>query len=235
MDPKAFYRSLWSAKNQASYRPAVQRDWLHRYVLDPIFDPRANPRHKVAASMLRGGQRFLDIGCWDGCLMEHVRDHRLYQEFYGVDVVPQAIETVRAKGFQAQVVDLNQEPLPFPDSSFDGVAMLAVLEHVFDPYAVIGEIHRVLRPDGELVVGVPNAASLTNRLRVLSGHLPVTSTDAGWDGGHLHYFTKHALDCFLQSAGFDIVTRRTTGGWPRLREWWISLLAGELLYLCQRR
>ncbi len=234
MDPKSFYNRLWRLKLRPDYRPAVQRDWFHRLVLDPIFDPTANPRHEVALKLLRGGQRLLDIGCWDGYLLERIREAGLYQELYGVDIVPESVETVRSKGFQAEVVDLNRDPLPFPDEYFDGVTMLAVLEHVFDPYAVIREVHRVLRPGGELVIDVPNVASLTNRLRILFGRLPVTSTDTGWDGGHLHYFTKHALDRFLARQGFEIVARKTSGGRPRLREWWISLLAGELIYLCRR-
>jgi SAM-dependent methyltransferase len=142
---------------------------------------------------------------------------------------------VQAKGFQGKVVDLNQDPLPFPDEHFDGITFLAVLEHVFDPYTVIREIHRVLRPGGELVLAVPNVASLTNRARILLGRIPVTSTDDGWDGGHLHYFTKHDLDWFLRSEGFEVLTRKTSGGHPELREWWISLLAGELIYICRRR
>jgi SAM-dependent methyltransferase len=232
--PKQFYNNLWTAKRQIDYRPAVRRDCFHRIVLDPIFNPTANPRHGMALSLLHGGQRLLDIGCWDGYLLERIYEAGLYAELYGVDIVPEGIEIVRAKGFQAQVVDLNEEPLPFTDEYFDGVTMLAVLEHIFDPYAVIREVHRVLRPGGEMVIDVPNVASFTNRIRILFGRLPITSLDTGWDGGHLHYFTKHALDRFLRSEGFDVLVRKTTGGHPHLREWWIALLAGELIYLCQR-
>ena len=234
MDPRSFYDKLWNAKSQPGYSSTIKRDWFHRLILDPIFDPNANPRHEVALRLLRGGHRLLDIGCWNGYLLERIREAGLYQELYGVDIVPEGIETVRAKGFQAQVVDLNRDPLPFPDEYFDGVTLLAVLEHIFDPYAVIREVHRVLRPGGELVIDVPNVASFTNRIRILLGRLPVTSTDPGWDGGHLHYFTKHALDKFLQNEGFDILARKTTGGHPQWREWWIPLLGGELVYLCQR-
>ncbi len=235
MDPQSFYNRLWRLKRRSDYSPAGKRDWFHRLVLDPVFDPRANPRHQVALELLRGGQRLLDIGCWDGYLLERIREAGLYRELYGVDIAPEGVETVRAKGFQAEVVDLNHHSLPFPDEHFDGVTALAVLEHIFDPYAVIREIHRVLRSGGELVIDVPNVASFTNRIRILFGRLPVTSRDPGWDGGHLHYFTKHSLDQFLQNEGFKVLARRTTGGHPRLREWWISLLAGELIYLCVKR
>jgi SAM-dependent methyltransferase len=234
MDPRQFYDDRWREEASGERTPAVRRDWLHRRILDPVFDPFANPRPQVAAALLQGGGRLLDVGCWNGGFLERVRLRGSYTELHGVDMVAEGVEAAKRRGFDARVVDLNGEPLPFPDAHFDGVSLLAVLEHVFDPIFTIREIHRVLRPGGELVLDVPNAASLTNRLRILCGRIPVTSDDPGWDGGHLHYFTRHALDGFLAREGFRVLERRTTGGRPRLREWWISLLAGELLYRCRR-
>lgn len=234
MDPKQFYDDRWDAEARGARGPAVQRDWLHRVFLDPIFDPFANARPEVAVSLLRGRGRLLDVGCWNGGFLERVQRAGRYTELVGVDVVDAGVAVARRKGFDARVVDLNGEPLPFDAGEFDGVSLLAVLEHVFDPVAMVREIHRVLRPGGELLIDVPNAASLTNRLRILFGRIPITSTDPGWDGGHLHYFTKHALDGLLRREGFEVLERRTTGGRSQLREWWISLLGGELLYRCRR-
>lgn len=236
MDPKEFYEDRWQAEVSGAPAPAdAPRDPLHRYLLDPIFDPRANPRPEVALSLLQGGERLLDVGCWNGSFLARVERAGLYSEFEGVDMVEAGVTEARRRGLTAQVVDLNRDPLPFPDAHFDGLTLLAVLEHVFDPYFMLREVHRVLRPGGELVIDVPNAASFSNRLRLLFGRVPVTSADAGWDGGHLHYFTRHALDRLLADEGFDVLSRRTTGGRANLREWWISLMGGEFLYHCRRR
>lgn len=234
MDPKALYSEISASKVSGERAQKVARDPLHRFVLDPIFDPFANPRAEVALSLLAGGERLLDLGCWAGAFLARVERAERYQQLIGVDLVAEGVDKARARGFDARVVDLNADPLPFPDAHFDGVVHLAVLEHVFDPYAVIREVHRVLRPGGEFVIAVPNVASLTNRIRILFGRIPVTSSDAGWDGGHLHYFSKHALDHFLADEGFEVLERRTTGGRAALRECWISLLAGELIYRCRR-
>ncbi len=51
------------------------------------------------------------------------------------------------------VCDAHQ--LPFADASFDGLVIQAVLEHVLDPWACVGEIHRVLRPDGLVYAETP--------------------------------------------------------------------------------
>lgn len=45
--------------------------------------------------------------------------------------------------------------LSFPDGSFDVVLCISMLEHVFEYSKVIDEIHRVLRADGDVVIGVP--------------------------------------------------------------------------------
>ena len=234
MDPKAFYTQILDSEASGERAPKAARDPLHRFVLDPFFDPFANPRPEVALSLLEGGERLLDLGCWTGAFLARVQRAERYRQLVGVDFVAEGVDTARSRGFDARVVDLNTDPLPFPDAHFDGVVHLAVLEHVFDPFAVIREVHRVLRPGGEFVVAVPNVASLTNRLRILFGRIPVTSSDPGWDGGHLHYFSKHALDHFLANEGFEVLERRTTGGRAALRERWISLLAGELVYRCRR-
>lgn len=234
MDPRTFYDSLWRVKVQEQSSQAGRRDAFHRWIVDPVFPPGENSRHDVALRLLAGGTRLLDIGCWNGDFLARVRAAHLYSELCGVDLVPASVLAAQAKGFVAQAVDLNGEPLPFEDGRFDAVTILAVLEHVFDPYAIIADIRRVLKPGGVLVIAVPNVASFTNRMRIVFGRIPITSPDPGWDGGHLHYFTKHALDGFLQGAGFEVLQRRASGGRARWREWWISLLSGQLIYLCRR-
>jgi methionine biosynthesis protein MetW len=234
MDPAAFYRYIWGAKSQDGAAPVAHRDWFHRYLLDRIVDPTAHPRHEVALPLLRGGERLLDVGCWNGHFLQQVQETGKYRVLCGVDIVPEAVSMARSKGFDAHIVDLNSDGLPFPDRSVDAVTMLGVLEHVFDPYSMVREVWRVLKPGGDFVVAVPNTGSFTNRIRILLGRIPVTSLDPGWDGGHLHYFTAHALNTFLAQEGFKVLDRKVTGGARQLRECWCSLLGGELVYLCRR-
>lgn len=52
------------------------------------------------------------------------------------------------------VIEPNS-PLPFSDNSFDSVLCLNTLEHIYDAKAVLHEIHRVLKPGGQIYVMVP--------------------------------------------------------------------------------
>ena len=59
--------------------------------------------------------------------------------------------------FRYEVVDVvaDASHLPFPDRSFDAVFCDAVLEHVKNPFQVVGEFSRVLKEEGYVSVGVP--------------------------------------------------------------------------------
>jgi 2-polyprenyl-3-methyl-5-hydroxy-6-metoxy-1,4-benzoquinol methylase len=99
-----------------------------------------NPRQEITVHLLRPGKKLLDIGCWEGRLLSDIDQAGLFEELYGIDISSEVVEKVISKGFNAEVVDLNDETLPFPDEFFDAVIILAVLEHVFDPYRTYAKL-----------------------------------------------------------------------------------------------
>lgn len=52
--------------------------------------------------------------------------------------------------------DLNALPYPFEDNSADVIEMTHVLEHLDKPFKVMAELHRILKPGGQLYIGVPH-------------------------------------------------------------------------------
>ena len=88
--------------------------------------------------------RVLDVGCGNGRYRNEINRRAQY---VGMD-----FDTAS----QPEVVcDLNTEPFPFPDESFDFVFSDSVLEHVMTPFAVMAEVHRVLKPGGRGFILVP--------------------------------------------------------------------------------
>ena len=102
--------------------------------------------------------------------------------------------------------------LPFRTGSLDVVMLDEVIEHVVDTDGIVDEIHRVLHPDGMLVLSTPNLAAWFNRLGLLAGLQPAF-TEVAYSGvygrpgdevvGHLRLFTWRALREFLAAHGFD--------------------------------
>jgi ubiquinone/menaquinone biosynthesis C-methylase UbiE len=222
MSVNDFYEDMYGQ----DFQKGLNTPFLHR-VLNRFLDTR----YEAAARLAPGGDAFLDIGCGDGELLFLLRDK--YARLYGMDVVESRLERIRGRLGEARNIFLQagdaNDVLPYEDNYFDTVTALSMLEHVFDPYHFIKECHRILKPDGTLVVQVPNIAWLLQRIRLLLGILPVTSAESGWDGGHLHYFTRPALKRLFSEQGFRVLTVTNTGLFAGIRRVWGSLLGADIV------
>lgn len=74
----------------------------------------------------------------------------------GLDVRKDCVnlDLVKLPGIDV-VHDLNKFPYPFKENTFDEILCLNVLEHVRDFVKVLGELHRISKPDAIIVVSVP--------------------------------------------------------------------------------
>ena len=93
--------------------------------------------------------KVLDIGTGIGDLL------RFRQNTIGVDVNPETVKYCQAQGFDARLMEIDR--LPFDSSSFDGVVLDNVLEHIENPVQLLKEINRVLTDGKIFIVGVPGA------------------------------------------------------------------------------
>jgi SAM-dependent methyltransferase len=127
--------------------------------VDAIVEPVVESRHRWLVGLLglRLGDRVLELGCGTGSSMRFMLPPLRGGLAVGVDLVLKALREAAVAlapvGRASMVMaDLN-ETLPFSDASFDRVFSHNVLECLPDPQLLLGEVHRVLRPEGRLVVG----------------------------------------------------------------------------------
>jgi SAM-dependent methyltransferase len=107
------------------------------------------------------GKTALDLGCRDGYWSRKL-SARGYK-VVSVDLEPLDPSVIR--------LDAN-ERFPFSDESFDLVWCTEVIEHVKDPSFTLGEIHRLLRPDGLFLMTTPNSDFWLFRMFRLFGVTP---------------------------------------------------------------
>ena len=153
-------------------------------------------RHKTALTMV-DSSAVLDLGSGDGLLLSLLKDKGIKGK--GLDLSEEGVAKANAKGLDTQVFDLGNEKLPFPESSFDTVVMLDILEHLYDPEFVLKEATRVSKK--YVIVGVPNFSSLPARLQVFFGMIPENNQPKK---GHVYWFNYGALVSMLSKHGLSI-------------------------------
>lgn len=87
---------------------------------------------------------------------------------------------------------------------FDTILCLDILEHLRDPWVILGQLKEGLSPDGHVVISLPNMshASVIFPL-LLQGRFDLV--DAGIrDRTHLRWFTRRSIDELIVSSGFTL-------------------------------
>jgi SAM-dependent methyltransferase len=95
--------------------------------------------------------RILDVGCGTGANM---LAFSAYGEVHGVDPAPEAVTFCERRSVGG-VKQASVEELPYPDSYFDVITILDVLEHTDDDLAALEEVKRVAKPGALVISTVP--------------------------------------------------------------------------------
>ena len=169
-------------------------------------------RFRKAARLARvpTGAAVLDIGARDGGLRGFLPPGVKYQ---GIDIAPEFA------GPDVLIQDISNG-IPFPDGAYDFVFCIEVLEHVPNPYGTLGEIHRVLKPGGVLVLSVPNPYHLKE---IIWNVLRIPDRQ-----GHIYGWTRQTMTKLGEMNGFRL--ERTGGTYlhPPVPMW--ALLARSIVY-----
>ena len=174
--------------NEKSRSPLRRRFWREQYdptwlglLINPFYFARRGLLTELTPLFAELTGEVLDVGC--GC--KPYRALVPAKKYTGLDV-----DTPFTRQVGAADLFYDGGAFPCADASYDAVLCSQVLEHVFHPEFFLGEIRRVLRPGGRLVVAVPFL----------------------WDEHEQpHDFGRYSsfgLRALLERAGFEVVVQR---------------------------
>jgi SAM-dependent methyltransferase len=180
------------------YVPELEPEghWVETYRRLVLLDHVRFVMRAVAESGESGP--LLDVGCGGG-LFSRMLNERGVRAF-GLDFSIEAASVAWRRN-EVPAVCATLSHAPFPPASCAAVTMFHALEHLYDPAAYLISAHELLRPNGRLVVQVPNASCWQFLL-----------LGENWSGvdvpRHLVAFHAGDLELLLDQCGFEVVRRK---------------------------
>ena len=135
--------------------------------------------------------RLLEIGCGNGDTLKKLRDLG-WRNLHGIELSDAAARIARRAGFTVKTATIETALHDYPDNSFDVIVAEMVLEHLLNPFTVVQQIARKLKPGGEFLFSTVIRDSLDGRI--------FGSYSVCYDfPRHMVFFRKRDLDDMLHS------------------------------------
>ena len=210
-----------------AHRAEVAVDRLAQIILSGQFENdewhrtnflahRQRYRHDLTAVMdlAATDSSILEIGSAPGHFTAALR--LVGYKVVGVDLAPERIRDFCDRlDLSIAACDIEREPLPYTDHSFSCAVLAETYEHLrWDPFFVLSEIHRVLKPGGVMLLTTPNLYSVQNIARFLTGRSiadPLREFGKLRGTGHMGHVREYSagqMRAILAAHGF-IVQRHT--------------------------
>lgn len=219
--PEARFRVEWNEPDTGAAVRAVrmfQREYLNglppkkrNYVECSL--PRYRFVANAAVQYFPENGKILDLGCAPGHMGFIL--HSLGFEIHGIDLNRLWEETYPnpkwLKDLNVQALDVEKNPLPFPDESFDGVLFTEVLEHVafVAPTEILRQIRRVLKPNAVMLLTTPNVCNLANILALAKGKNIFWAPEIFYGGSDRHNreYTPAEVISTVEQSGLEVTDK----------------------------
>lgn len=129
--------------------------------------------HRHIVSSIRPNSVVLDCGASEGRTYDAIsKQSKLTPEqYHGIEWNLPSVEAGKKRGLNIEHGDLNQE-IAYADGTFSCISALSLIEHLLNPCKFMKECHRVLQPQGQLVLLTPNISTYFTAALILMGKMP---------------------------------------------------------------
>jgi SAM-dependent methyltransferase len=190
--PESYVNGYYEERAGSGYALTKENFWWHEAM-------KHSNRQILSLLGPAKSRRMLDVGCGSGTFLADARDAGWAMS--GLEINAEFPEFCRKElGVEDVKVGLVSDP-PFSAASFDAVAMLDVLEHMYDPVVSVTQCARLLKPGGVLVVKSPNGPMQLRKERVRK----MLGRGDGYVAtiGHLNQFSPKTLSLAFRKSGLE--------------------------------
>ena len=175
------------------YYDSSYKDGMYKTFVDAAGMKKLTAEHRLNEILpfCRQG-RWLDVGCSNGSLVHAACNRGIDAE--GIDISQVAIETGCKENLKLYCSTLEDFA---GAASYDTITMFDVLEHVLDPVRCLEAARDLLRPEGRLVLSVPNQASIFRRAMGRRWYFYIPEE-------HLHFFNPTNIRQLLMRLGLPV-------------------------------
>lgn len=116
-------------------------------------------------------ENVLDFGYGSGLLFPSLA--RFSGNLYGIDLVsdPILVQSILDKiNIKADLKKGDISDAGYPSEYFDLIVCFSVFEHISDPDTILSEMYRILKPGGQLLVGMPRVDKSMEKLFTFIGY-----------------------------------------------------------------
>jgi len=197
LNPRPCPGSIGAYYGDEAYQPFLSRKegrslWDALYAMVRSRAVR-NKRRKIEQWQASG--RLLDVGCGTGEFLDEMQRHGW--EVAGIEK-DEAAAAFAGSAYGLNVETSDLQACSLPDSSCDVITLWHVLEHLYGPADALRKAAALLKPDGLLLVAVPNIASLDFRFYRENW----VALDAP---RHFHHFRQADMERLCDAAGLALV------------------------------
>jgi len=175
-----------------AYYSVKDKEYFSNLRVDVIHLIPSNPSQKI-----------LEVGAGSGNTLMFLKEQGLASEVMGV-------ELMNIEGsFQDhplidrfQLANIEKDSIQAPEGYFDVIICADVLEHLVDPWNALKKVVSHLKPDGMLIVSMPNIREWKTLSRIIfKGDFRYVKEGGIMDRTHLRFFCRKNILELVQSAG----------------------------------
>ncbi len=116
---------------------------------------RKNAINSLSPILKQPDTAILEVGCSSGFLLEELQRKASHAFLVGSDFIESPLIKLAGRLRGIPIVQFDITKCPLPDSSFEGIVLLNVLEHIEDDLKALREVYRLLKPGGLAYIEVP--------------------------------------------------------------------------------